>query len=414
MLIGLSTAETLSWGIVYYCFSVFIQPIEREMGWTRTQVTGAFSLALLVSGLAAVPVGHWLDARGARGLMTFGSVLGSLLLASFATIQSLEGLYMVWLGLGAVMAMVLYEPAFAVVATWFVRHRDRALTVLTLFGGLASTVMVPIAAWLVQHQGWRGAALSLAALLACTTIPLHALLLRKDPASLGLRPDGDDPAVVGGQEPPPAASAGFGAVLKEPRFRALTAALALASLVTVAAVVHLIPYLTGEGTSAATAALVLGLTGLLQLPGRLIFGPVRRHLGWQWIAAAAFVSQALALVVLALMPSRPGLVFFVCLFGVSNGIVTLVRASTLAELYGRETYGRVGGIVSLFNTVGRAGGPFLASLLYVEFGGYGYAFISLVVLLLLATALVLTPWKSSSFCTTATIGASAAPRSRPA
>jgi MFS family permease len=402
MLIGLSTAQTLSWGIVYYCFSVFIQPIELEMGWTRTQVTGAFSLALLVSGLAAVPVGHWLDAHGARGLMTCGSVLGSLLLATFATIQSLEGLYAVWFGLGAVMAMVLYEPAFAVVATWFVRHRDRALTVLTLFGGLASTVMVPIATWLVQRQGWRGAALSLAALLACTTIPLHALLLRKDPASLGLRPDGDDPAVVGGQEPPPAESAGFGAVLKEPRFRALTAALALASLVTVAAGVHLIPYLTGEGTSAATAALVLGLTGLMQLPGRLIFGPVRRHLGWQWMAAAVFVSQALALMVLALMPSRPGLVLFVCLFGVSNGIVTLVRASTLAELYGRERYGRVGGIVSLFNTVGRAGGPFLTSLLYVEFGSYGYAFISLVVLLLLATALVLTPWKSSSFCTTAT------------
>ena len=80
MLVGLSVAETLSWGVLYYSFSVFIRPIEREMGWSRTQVTGAFSLALLVAGLAAMPVGHWVDARGARGLMTSGSVLGALLL----------------------------------------------------------------------------------------------------------------------------------------------------------------------------------------------------------------------------------------------------------------------------------------------------------------------------------------------
>ena len=393
MLVGLSAAETLSWGILYYCFSVFIRPIELEMGWTRTQVTGAFSLALLVSGLAAMPIGHWLDARGARGLMTLGSVMGAALLAAFATIRSLEGLYLVWLGLGVAMAMVLYEPAFAVVATWFVRHRDRALTVLTVFGGLASTVTVPIANWLVQLHGWRGAVLTLAAALACTTIPLHALLLRKDPASLGLGPDGDDPALAGPQEPPPH-GARLGEVLREARFWTLTAALAVAGLVTVAAGVHLIPYLTGGGTSAATAALVLGLAGLMQLPGRLAFGPVRRHLGWRWTAAAAFVSQAAALVVLAFTTSPFGLILFVCLFGMSNGIATLVRASTLADLYGREMYGRVGGIVSLFNTVGRAGGPVLASLLYVQFGGYGYAFASLVVLLLLATALVV-PWRLS-------------------
>jgi MFS family permease len=396
MLIGLSIAETLSWGVLYYCFSVFIRPIELEMGWTRTQVTGAFSLALLASGVAAVPVGHWLDARGARGLMTCGSVLGALLLAAFASIQSLEGLYAVWLGLGVVMAMVLYEPAFAVVATWFVRHRDRALTVLTVFGGLASTVTVPVATWLLQLQGWRGAVLTLAAVLACTTVPLHALLLRKDPASLGLQPDGDDHAVVDETAPRPADVAGLGAVVMEARFWTLTAALAVASLVTVAASVHLIPYLVGDGTSAATAALVLGLTGLMQLPGRLIFRPIRRHLGWQWTAAAAFVGQASALVVLAFTTSRPGLILFVCVFGLSNGIATLVRASTVAELYGRERYGRVSGIVSLFNTVGRASGPFLASLLYVEFGSYGYAFASLVLLLLLATALVLMPWRISS------------------
>jgi MFS family permease len=393
MLVGLSAAETVSWGVLYYGFSVFIQPIELEMGWTRTEVTGAFSLALLASGIAAVPVGHWLDTRGARGLMTTGSVVGALLLAAFATVHSLPGLYSVWLGLGVVMAMVLYEPAFAVVATWFVHHRDRALTVLTLFGGLASTLMVPVATWLLRVQGWRGAVLSLAAVLACTTIPLHGLLLRKDPAALGLHPDGDAHSPTAASGPSKVYALGLAAVMAESRFWALTGALALASLVTVATSVHVIPYLLGNGTSPETAAGVIGLTGLMQLPGRLMFGRIRRSLGWQWTAAAVFLTQAAALVVLARTTSLAGLALFACLFGVGNGVSTLVRASTLADLYGRERYGRVGGIVSLVSTLGRAGGPLLASVLYVHFGGYAHAFASLVLLLLLAAALVLVPWK---------------------
>ena len=392
MLVGLSAAQIVSWGVLYYGFPVFIRPIELEMGWTRAQVTGAFSLALLVSGLAALPIGHWLDARGARGLMTAGSVLGALLLALFATTRSLLGLYLVWAGLGLVMAMVLYEPAFAVVAAWFVRHRDRAFTVLTLFGGLASTLMVPVTTWLLSLHGWRGAVSALAAILACTTVPLHGLLLRRDPAALGLRPDGDGHPELGAPEPDVAA-AGLAPVISEPRFWTLTAALALASLVTVATSVHLIPYLIESGTSAATAGLLLGLTGLMQLPGRLMFVRIRRNLGWQWTAAAVFAMQAAALVVLALTTRRPGLALFACLFGVGNGISTLVRASTLAELYGPGLYGRVGGIVSLFTTLGRASGPFLASLLYVRFGGYAPTFASLVVVLLVSTGLVLVPWR---------------------
>jgi MFS family permease len=389
MLVGLSISETVSWGVLYYSFSVVIRPIEQEMGWTRPQVTGAFSLALLVAGVAAVPIGHWLDARGARGLMTAGSVLGAVLLSALATVRSLEGLYAVWCGLGLVMAMVLYEPAFAVVATWFVRHRDRALTVLTLFGGLASTLLVPLATWLLEVQGWRGATSSLAAILACTTIPVHALLLRKDPAAVGLQPDGDPLPPARAPNLEAAVTHALAPVIAEPRFWALTAALMLASLVTVATSVHLVPYLLGKGLSAGTAAGVLGLIGLLQLPGRLVFGPVRRQLGWQWTAAAVFLTQACALAVLARTTDRAGLALFACLFGLGNGVSTLLRASTLAELYGASRYGRVGGIVSLFSTLGRASGPVLASLAYATFGGYEPAFAALVLFLALATALVL-------------------------
>jgi MFS family permease len=383
----LSAAETVSWGVLYYSFTVFVRPLESELGWSRAQVTGAFSAALLASGLAALPVGRWLDRHGPRGLMSAGSAAGAALFGLFATVESLWAFYAVWLGLGAVMAAVLYEPAFAVVATWFVRHRDRALVILTVSAGLASTFLVPLATWLVAHLGWRGAAASLGLLLAATTLPLHALALRRDPASVGQHPDGDthpDAAV----DVPSVSAVSYGI---GPRFWRSTAALTLVSLVTVAATVHLVPYLTGAGIAPAQAAAVLGLVGLMQLPGRLLFGALRRVLAWEWMTAAVLLVQSAALAVLASSTSRPALVAFVVLFGAGNGLVTLLRAAAQADHAAPGRYGRVGGVLSLFTTLGRAAGPFVASLAYAASGGYRTVLAELGAVLVVAAALAVAP-----------------------
>src|SRR5712691_11229641 len=164
--------------------------MEAELGWSRAATTGAFSLALVVSGVGAIPVGRWLDRHGPRLLMTAGACVGPLLVLAWSRADNLAGFYLLWAGIGLVMAAVLYEPAFAVVAVWFDRQRTRALTAVTLIAGFSSTIFLPLAAWLVQVQGWRSALVSLAAILAIGTIPAHALLLRRRPEDLGLHPDG--------------------------------------------------------------------------------------------------------------------------------------------------------------------------------------------------------------------------------
>src|SRR5690606_14914911 len=144
LVVALGITETVSYGILSYSFPVFLAPMEGELGWTRTQITGAFSLAALVAGVAAIPVGRWVDRHGARGVMTAGSVLAALLLVAWSRVESLWAFYALWVGLGVASAAVLYEPAFAVLANWFVRHRGRALTVLTFMGGFASVIFVPL------------------------------------------------------------------------------------------------------------------------------------------------------------------------------------------------------------------------------------------------------------------------------
>jgi MFS family permease len=380
MLAGLSAAQAVSWGVLYYTFSVFIRPMEAERGWSRADVAGAFSLALLVSGLAAVPVGRWLDAHGPRALMTAGSLLAVALLLAWSRVTSLAGLYLVWAGLGLAMSMVLYEPAFAVVAVWFVRRRYRALTVLTVCGALASTIFVPAAGALLHALGWRRAVVVLALVLGCTTVPLHALLLRRHPRDVGWEVDGDPPAAGAPPEAEPEPGA-VGRAVRSVRFWSLTALFTAGSLATAATGVHAIPLLLERNLPLETATAAVGLIGLMQVPGRLFFAPLYRRLGREGATAAVFLLQAAAVGILPWVAGPAGLALFAAAFGVANGMATLVRASSIAEVFGAAAYGRISGVVALFTTVARAAGPVGVALALAPCGGYPPVFLGLAALL---------------------------------
>src|SRR5512143_1852229 len=301
ILAALSLTETVSWGIVYYGFAVFLPSIEKEFHWTRAQTTGAFSLALLISGLAAIPVGRLLDRRGSRGLMTSGSILATLMLVALSQIRDLPAFYLIWAALGLAMAAILYDPAFTVLAQWFARYRSRALTILTLCAGLASTIFNPLDNWIIQQQGWRAALLTLAIVLGVLTIAPHALILRRRPADLGLRPDGDDapPAAAPGKPAAPRTlSATASEALHSATFWALAAALVLTTLASITLSVHLIPYLLERGYPSDFAALSVGLIGFMQIPGRLLFAPLMRFLSRRHVMVAIAAMQCLALVLL--------------------------------------------------------------------------------------------------------------------
>jgi sugar phosphate permease len=380
MLAGLSVAGTVSWGILYYAFAVFVRPMETELGWSRAEVAGAFSLALLVAGLAAVPVGRWLDTHGPRALMTAGSLLAAALLLAWSQVQTRTGFYLVWAGLGLAMAMVLYEPAFAVVAVWFARHRQRALTVLTVCGALASTIFLPVAGVLLQHLGWRRAVMTLAAILACTTVPLHGLLLRRHPRDMGWEVDGL-PASAGEADAGARAPVAVRHALRSARFWSLTAAFTAGSLATAALGVHAIPFLLERGLGMASAAAAVGLIGVMQVPGRLLFVPLYRRLGWERTTTAVFVLQAVSVAALPWANGTVALSGCVAAFGVANGMATLVRASSIADVFGAGAYGRISGVMSLFTTLARAAAPVGVALAVDAAGSYTAVFLGLAGLL---------------------------------
>ncbi|HLZ73170.1 MAG TPA: MFS transporter [Dehalococcoidia bacterium] len=367
----LGVTETTSWGVLYYAFTVFLDPMRESFHWSRATMTGAFSLALLLSGLVGVPVGRWLDRHGPRLLMTLGSCAAALLVLAWAAVGNLLAFYLVWAAIGVVMAAVLYEPAFVIVATWFRRRRGRALTLLTFMAGFASVIYIPLAGLLVVRQGWRGALVTLAIALAAGTIPLHALVLRRRPQDLGLLPDGAAPSEGAGdadgslERSLPVRTALHGAA-----FWWLMGAFFLNTLGVSALFVHLVPYLTDHGYGKEFAANVTGLVGVMALPGRLVLTPLGDRLPRAWVACAIFLLQAFALLLLLLVQSGAGVIGFVVLFGAGFGAVTPARAALVAEFYGPDSYGSISGVLAFFLTGARAIAPVGAGILYDTTGSY--------------------------------------------
>jgi MFS family permease len=177
----LAITETVSWGVLYYALPVLLVPMQEELGWSTAELAGGLSLALVVSALAGIPVGRWLDQRPPRSLMLAGSVLGAGLVAAWSQVESLLAFYLVWAGIGVAMAMVLYQAAFTVLSKWFATRRRDALTALTLVAATASLIFSPLTNQLAEQLGWRHAVLALALVLGLVTVPLHAVLPHRSP-----------------------------------------------------------------------------------------------------------------------------------------------------------------------------------------------------------------------------------------
>lgn len=202
MVRALAITEAISYGVLFYAFAVMLVPMRESFGAGTGEISLALTISLAVTGIAAVPAGRWLDRRGARGLMTSGSLLGAASVVGWSQARTLPQLYLAFAAMGLAGAAVLYEPAFAVINTWFREDRQRALLTLTVIAGFSSTVFVPLCQVLVDAFGWRTAVLVLAAMTGACSIP-HALLLRRAPEDLGPHPDGRITPLAN-RAPPPA------------------------------------------------------------------------------------------------------------------------------------------------------------------------------------------------------------------
>ncbi|MCC6704466.1 MAG: MFS transporter [Thermomicrobiales bacterium] len=367
----LAITETVSWGILYYAFSALLTPMRDDLGWSVSTLTGGFSAGLIVMGLVAPAVGIWLDRHGPRLLMTAGSILGTALIVAWSQVSDVWLYYLIWIGIGLAMSATLYEPAFTAVTAWFERDRARAILIITILAGFASTIFLPLTGWFETRWGWRDALLGLAVILGVTTILPHALILRRRPEDLGLRVDGlaEAPAVVA-RGPRARPSMKLGEAVRDRSFWWITSSFFLETISSIAIGVHMIPYLIERGESAAFAATATGLIGAAQVAARITATILTKRVSQAALTAVLFAMQVVAIVILLEWEGRAGILVAVLIFGAGRGVVTLMRPGLVVEYFGRSAFGAISGTMSFFITWARGLAPIGAGLAYVWFGDY--------------------------------------------
>ena len=377
-LAGLSLAQLISWGSTFYLFGLLVQPVEAALQISRAQSSLAFSLMLLAEGMGALPVGRLIDRGHARAVMSTGSVLVALCLLAHTQVTSLAGFYAVWLCLGLSLSCVLYAPVFAVVTRRFPLDFRRAIITLTFLGGLASTVFVPLIQWLIGAMGWRNMLVVLASFQLLICLPLHLYFLRHEPQTAP-RPPGT-----------PTASPAFGSLVRSPVFVAIAAFSTLGMAVTAAVPAHLVPLLQEQALPPTWVVMVPAAIGVLQVCGRLMLYRLEGQFDLHRVNLLIVLLMPVSLAVLVLLmwaapasgtagPSVLALaLLFAALFGLANGMLTIVKGTAIAQYVDRTHVASLNGALGLPQAIGRAVTPALVGTLWGVSHNYGWGVAALL------------------------------------
>ncbi len=355
----LAVAQLVSWGSLYYSFAVIAGPMAAELGWSRPSVNGALSAGLAATGFASFFAGRVIDRYGGRALMTAGSATAAALLLVWSQISELWQLFAIWIAMGVVLSTVLYEPVFAVMARELKDDYRRGIIVITLLGGLASTVFIPLTHVLEESLGWRGALQVLALIQIPFGVVLHWLVLRNGEAKALATPATAMP------------KSRVRTAIRTPVFWLLAISYAAHSFMFTAVSFNILPLLTERGFAMGAAVVAFSLVGPAQVAGRIAVYALERRINVALAGTVATVLPVLGIACLILAaPGTPLLYVFAILYGTGMGIKTIVQATAAPEFLGREGYGALQGTFAGINYAVQAATPFATALLWQATGRY--------------------------------------------
>jgi MFS family permease len=355
----LAIAETIVWAAMFYSFPALILVWERDLGWSKTELSGAFTLSLVAAAVLAPVVGRLIDHGFGRFVLTGCTLAGAVLLVLLSTVTELWQFYVIWLGLGIAMSGTLYEACFAVLTRTMGPRAKRAITLVTLIAGFAGTVSFPSAYVLVGFVGWRGAVVVFAVVVAFIAAPLiwWGVSLAEQSSESKMHP----------------VSRGTGEalrVLRSATFWLLAISFAMIALEHGILLTHLLPLLDERGIQAETAILAASMIGPMQVAGRLAMIAAERHVTILTIAAASYVAMGIAALSLLGAGAIPVLlVAFVLFQGSGYGVTSIVRPVVTAEFLGRKNFGVISGLLALPFIAATAAAPTIAAFVW-ETGGY--------------------------------------------
>ena len=361
-IVALGITQIIAWGTTLYALGVLGKPIAIDTGWSQGLVYGGLTLGLLVAGGVSVPVGRWLDRRGGREVMSLGSVLAAASLALLSVATTPAFYLIAWALAGLAMRMTLYDAAFAALVQLAPTRGRRAISYLTLFGGLASTLLWPAGAALEYAFGWRSTLLIFAALNLGICLPLHWCGLRRSRATSAANSSASAAPAVPPAPPLQGTQRTWAMVL-------FSVVMAASAFVTGAMAVHLVPILAAQGLDPRWAVVLASAKGVAQTLARLVDLVFGRNLHAMMLGRLTIALLPVAF--LALLAGGSGFAtaaLFVALFGAANGLATIVRGAVPLALFGANGYGEVLGRLATPVLFTNAVAPMLFAVVAERYG----------------------------------------------
>jgi len=379
-----------------YSFGIFLKPMCEDLGWSRSVVSFAMSLAILFYGIGSILSGRLLDRFAPRWLIMAGGALAACGFVLTTFISAPLQLYIVFgviYGFGASFFGI--ATCLSSVGKWFVQKRGVAIGITSIGIGVGTMILAPLAGAIVKHFDWKTGFLVLGITIValCTAVSLF-LMGRTYPEKYGLLPDGAARPPGKAEAPPVAAKLSYGRIarllLKDSRFWIIVLCFGAITTVQMTVFVHQMAYAEGYGIDPVVAASLLGIIGIASIGGRFFFGWLSDRLDdAKHAACIGFGCMAVAMFILLFFHSVECFYLYAGVFGFGYGCLNPMMAILTVDRFGRDIYGTAYGLL-IFFTVGIGGslGPIFGGFVYDVTGSYTRAWQIELAVVIFVTVLI--------------------------
>ena len=357
---------------LYFSFPVFFVALLEEFGWSRGATAAAFSISSVIQGVLSPVVGMLVDRLGPRRIMLGGAVVLGVACVLASRIGALWSLYAVIGVLAATgLCAVSWVPSGTLIARWFAERRGSMLGLAFSGMGAGVLVMGPLSQWLITAYGWRAAYVVLGVGTLAVLLPLIWFGVRDAPVAAAPKRGEAEPR-------PTPARRDVGDALRTTAFWALFFAYLCTPLAVFSVVTHSVAFAVDHGFARLFVAGIFGLTGLLSVAGRILFGVAADRIGRAPAATISYGCTALGtlcLLGLELWPHAAALYAYALFFGLGFGARGPIITAMASQIFPGRRFGVIYGILSVGNGIGGGVAPWFGGFVHDVTGSYRIAFV---------------------------------------
>ena len=377
-------------GFSYFGMSAFFPSFEREFGWSRTAISGAFSLARIESGLLGPIEGYFIDRVGPRRIMYIGIVICVLGFIALSFVDSLPMLYAaIVLGIVLGSSLGYHMPISLLIAKIFHERRSLAFGIFRMGPGLSGAI-VPLVGAMIVWWGWRTAAVASGLMLLTAGLPIAYLINRIAQAEETDRELAMARHPGGGSIPHRSSDPQFTLkeVLRLKAFWFLSVAMALRHMVTEGVSVHFVILLVDRGWSTEAASTLLGVSALIGAPARVGMGWLGDLLDKRKLVMSLLLALSVSVCAMGWVVGSFAFTAFMIIYSLAYGGLASLQEPIRADYFGTKAFATIQGVSRSITTAGTFVGPIVAGLFYDLTKSYSVAFTIFAVVSVLSMLLM--------------------------